>query len=381
MKQILTIGLLLMIAAAPTKPKDPGVVSLDVCVDRNRIFLLTATRTNDRPAVMVLQRSDDGGATWTMPVPIGADQPAPEPIHRGMDAQIAASGDHVIAIWTTGADTKMGRGPLATAISNDGGKTWTAGASPSDDGQISDHAFVDIAADDAGTFHAVWLDPRDGGGKGLRYARSSDGGKTWSKNQTLDAKTCECCWNKITTGPGGRVNVLYRNESPRDMSLVTSTDGGQSWAAPVTVGAFDWKVDGCPHVGGALAGDGDKLFAAVWTAKGDGARGAYVLASVDAGRLWSQPIQLGDSTSWHPDLAYAGDRLIAVWDAYGDGGTIAYSATSRDDGLTWSPPERLNAAGTSASQPRVIRIGNSFRIFWTERRSDTPYIWTSMRVE
>jgi hypothetical protein len=41
-----------------------------------------------------------------------------------------------------------------------------------------DHAFVDVAADAAGTFHLVWLDARGGAGagKGLRYARSTDGG-------------------------------------------------------------------------------------------------------------------------------------------------------------------------------------------------------------
>src|SRR4051794_38276633 len=72
---------------------EPGVVSLDVCADGRRVHLLLAERLPEQPAELRYLRSDDGGATWAAPVTVGRGQPAPDPIHRGMDAQVAARGD------------------------------------------------------------------------------------------------------------------------------------------------------------------------------------------------------------------------------------------------------------------------------------------------
>src|SRR5262245_65139412 len=141
--------------------------------------------------------------------------PRPDVVHRGMDVQVAASGRRVVAVWQTRGAGHFRGGPMATAISADGGATWSAGPNPAEGGSTQAQGFIDIAADSEGHFHIVWLDSR-GGAQGLRYARSTDGGLRWSKNQTLDPETCECCWNTITTAPGGAIAVLYRDKDPRD---------------------------------------------------------------------------------------------------------------------------------------------------------------------
>ena len=152
-----------------------GCCSADVWVDGSVVHLLTADRAAaGAPPELHYQRSSDGGATWSAPVRLGEGQPATI-AHRGMDAQIAASGEKLVAVWPTAGNDKMGRGPMATAISGDGGKTWRAGPNPADDGTLGGHSFIDVAADDRGTFHLVWLDSREGASKGLRYARSNDG--------------------------------------------------------------------------------------------------------------------------------------------------------------------------------------------------------------
>jgi hypothetical protein len=395
-----------------------GVVSLDVYTDGATLHLLTAERVaTGRPPEMRYQRSDDGGATWGAPVPVGAGQPTPDPAHRGLDAQIAASGDKLVAIWTTGAETRFGRGPLATATSEDGGKTWHAGPNPADDGLATDHAFAEITADDAGHFHAVWLDGRERGvdaiksasaspdskaagggggaptsaGKGLRYARSTDGGRTWSANATLDAQCCECCWNSLLALPGGVVHVLYRDRDPRDMSLISSLDGGKSWDKPSPVGAFNWAFDGCPHVGGALAATGadrKSLVATVWTAKGADALGVFAVAlngSTEAGSR-STSMQLGGPQSSRPDVASDNQgTVVATWDAYVEDadqpGNRAFAAKSLDGGKTWSKPIALSAAGASATYPRVVPIASGFRAFWTEQSPGKPVRWISRVVE
>lgn len=96
----------------------------------------------------------------------------------------------------------MGRGALAASASSDGGRTWSPRRSPSDAaGALVDQAFVDLSADEAGAFHAVRLDNRNGpdAGKGLRDARSTDGGATWSANATLDVRAAGPMIEPITS--------------------------------------------------------------------------------------------------------------------------------------------------------------------------------------
>src|SRR5688572_19504999 len=106
------------------KPKAliAGVSSLDVWADGARVHLLTVNSEPNKPAILEYRQSSNNGDLFGAPVQIGAGQPAPEPIKRGQDAQICASGDRVMAIWTTaGKEDRMGRGPMASAISADGG--------------------------------------------------------------------------------------------------------------------------------------------------------------------------------------------------------------------------------------------------------------------
>ncbi|HEX8911909.1 MAG TPA: sialidase family protein [Humisphaera sp.] len=361
------------------RPAVVGVDGLDVFADRaaGRLHLLTVLKPGDGHAALAYQRSDDAGATWTAPVPVGAGQPEPTPSHRGADAQIAAAGDRVVAVWTTpGTIDRFGRGPMASAVSADGGRTWAPGPDPSDSGQATGHAFVDVAADADGTFHCVWLDSRTGD-KGLRYARSTDGGRTWSANQTLVGVTCECCWNALATGPGGRVWVLFRQRMPRDMAVVASTDGGKTWGPPVPAARFGWKMEACPHVGGGLAlppePDGRSLHAVVWTGGGgDGAIGAYVLTSPDLGHTWGEPTLLGDWKGTRPDVATAPrGRVAAVWDARttepaGGDGQAVFARTSVDGGKTWTEPRRLSRPEAAATHARVVPAGDGFVVLWTE---------------
>lgn len=359
-------------------PPHGGVTSIDICPDGQSLHLLVASRSEAGPTELHYRHSEDGGESWGEPVRVGDGMPPPEGAHRGKDVQIAASGNRLIAVWETKGTGPYGGGPMATAISMDGGWTWRPGPNPADDGTTGRHGFIDIAADAEGTFHLVWLDSRNGA-QGLRYARSADGGMSWSRNQTLDDETCECCWNTITTASGGGVAVLYRDKDPRDMGLVRSSDGGKTWTKPITVGKFDWDIEACPHVGGGLAlvphGSSLIVYATAWSGRSE-VRGAYSLTSFNGGETWSEPKRLGDPRSWHSDLTAAdGGELAAVWDARTDKGRAVFAATSQDRGRTWTEPRQLSAEGTSASHPRIISTPWGFRAFWTETADGKVTTW------
>jgi len=364
-----------------------AVTSFDVYRDGARLHLLIAGPAEEggRPVLRYLA-SGDGGESWREPVALGEDQPAPEPVKRGNDVQIAAHGAHIVAQWQTSGTGFAGAGPMVTAVSEDGGRSWRPGPNPAADDSRDGHAFSDLIADREGRFHLVWLDSRgvvaaaDGssrvaaagaGRQGLMYARSEDGGRSWTGHRRIDHATCECCWNSLRSGSDGRLYVLYRDIDPRDMALAVSPDGGENWRREGRVGAFDWAFEGCPHVGGGLAlaggGGSERLLATVWTGKGE-ATGLYAVSAKDGPDGWSAPAILGEHAR-HSDLAGLADgSAIAVWDVYAREGLSIAAARYRPDSDGWGASRRLSPEGLRSSHPRIVAIGGEALVFFSARR-------------
>jgi hypothetical protein len=353
-------------------PTGAGVVGLDVYAQGPIVDVLLAEKA---AAGLSLRhrRSRDGGATWSEPRAVPADVKSSR---RGDEPQIAAVGDRLVVLWTRPANNRFGKGPLATALSADGGATWTGGPNPADDGREDGHAFADLAADAAGTLFVAWLDSRDGA-QGLRAAASRDGGRTWEKNASPDTRSCECCWNRVVAGEEGAY-VLYRDRDPRDMALAVTRDAGREWTRRGSVGSFDWQFEGCPEVGGGLvARAGGRLDAVVWTGE-TRHQGVYALGSTDDGRTWSSPVRLGAKAARSPDLARAGSMLEALWEEKG----AVYAGRSEDDGRSWSAPEKLSGDGVRAVHPYVVATGEDrFLAVWTEREGEGPWRLQSRRLE
>ncbi len=371
-------------APRPAKIFSPGVRSLEVCADGPRIHLLLGEYAEGADTPAISHRvSIDGGVSWSEPVPVNTGVVSPHGLHRGADARIAAHEQTLVAAWTTAGSDKWGSGPIATVLSKDGGKTWTPGPNPADDGLTDGHNFMALGADTAGNFHLAWLDGRDGE-RGLRYSVSGDGGAHWAVNSTAAPKTCECCWNSLTPLDKGGIAVLYRARTPRDMYLVSSRNAGAEWTSPAAVGDFRWDINMCPHVGGALATcagpKGQRLHATVWTGA-SGKSGLYHLLSDDSGQTWSAPHKMNVPMSWHPHLAADGKgRVAAVWDTMTASSPEVWSAISVDAGDTWSAPARLSQEGVPAGFPRVVPAGDGFRVFWTSEKPGQPATWTSLKL-
>jgi hypothetical protein len=352
------------------KDEGAGVVSLDVWASGPVVDLLLGLQR--KGVVLVHRRSTDGGATWSAdhPVPMASRAHSP---HRGNDPQVAATGAHVVVTWVTPGTSKWGSGPLATAISDDGGLTWRAGPNPADDGSTDGHGYADLATDAAGTFLLAWLDSRDGA-PGLRAATSADFGHTWSANRTVASATCECCPNRVASPRAGTFLVLFRDGTPRDTSLAVTDDGGATWSRRGPTGAFGWKFEGCPHVGGGIAVATGETHVLTWTGA-EGRAGLYAVHSPDGGRTWSAPRPLGGPRAHHADLANSRDVLAGVWDEATEGGTVVMSAVSKDGGRTWAAPVRLSEAGGEATHPLVVATGGgSFLAAWTERGAGGPWL-------
>ncbi|CAG7857408.1 hypothetical protein MCAMS1_02215 [biofilm metagenome] len=347
------------------------ITTFDVSVNDEAIHLLIGGKvsaTDKKVGIRYLQ-SKDGGNTWSNPIIVAN----PESVinNRGNDIQLAAKGEHLLAMWQEKGELP-GMGPLASAYSLDNGKTWIDGKNPAIN-DAGDQSHADVIADKDGHFHAVWLeDPDENGYQSLRYANSNDHGQSWSKAITIEDSTCSCCWNTLALSPNHDLNIFYRDMKPRDMALMRSSDAGKTWQRISTVGAFGWQFDGCPHVGGALAYDDaepNRLYSLSWTGL-EGKSGLYHLASSDNGKTWSTPFKLGKQAV-HGDIAVFQGNIVAIWDEIETDGSIFY-ATSRDDGNTWSPAKKLTGTNITATHPRLVSTANGMLAVWTEKSGLNP---------
>ncbi len=353
------------------------ISSFDVYVENRIVYLLVSGKSTetDQHTVMRYSRSEDGGHQWTnathldlLPTAIGK---------RGNDIQIAASKQYLLAIWQTEGELP-GMGPMVTALSSDYGKTWHQGINPAlnDDGN---QAYIDVIADQHGLFHITWLeDPEENGYQSLRYARSNDHGEHWSQPITLDDSTCSCCWNTLALTPDNRLHVLYRDSVPRDMALMQSQDGGETWQKVGAVGDFQWHFDGCPHLGGGLTSiesdDLTRMHGMVWTGAEDKA-GLYHVITSNYGQSWSIPRKFGDMATHGDIAALAGphaDSLATIWNEMEPDGTAIMLSQSTDGGRSWSTPRRLSDPSRSPTHPRLVATGHGFLALWTEKNASQP---------
>src|SRR5690606_12260031 len=126
------------------------------------------------------KQSKNGGYSWTDPVTVKAEGQLPAiNAKRGNGIQLAAQGNQLVALMQK-KNELPGMGSIICLYSTNNGETWQSGSNPAKD-DAGSRAHIEIVADNKGFFHAVWLeDPEENGYQSLRYARSEDGGRSWS---------------------------------------------------------------------------------------------------------------------------------------------------------------------------------------------------------
>ena len=161
-------------------------------------------------------------------------------------------------------------GDIFSYVKDEAGN-WRQAARVNDADTVAKEGLMALSADGPNAF-AVWLDLRDNGHNKIFGARSNDRGKTWSKNflvySSPDGSVCECC-KPSTLMKGDHVYVMFRNwlNGNRDLYLVQSSDGGNTFGQAQKLGEGSWKLDGCPMDGGAFVVTESGNVETVWKRK------------------------------------------------------------------------------------------------------------------
>lgn len=353
------------------RPLPEGVISLDIIESNQTVHLLLGKHQHGKKSLWY-QQSNDAGGSWTEAVKIIDQEHLEANFNRGSDAQLAVQGDNIVAIWASRKEGagRHNSGPMSAARSSDNGRTWQVSPIPADS-EVA-HNFFDMDGNTS-SISTVWLDRREESSvnkpakKGLRHAQSTDGGLTWTKDKTLDDRTCACCWNTAKYSENEELFVMYRDQDPSDMSIGV-LDKQQQWTKLSHVGDFKWDFKGCPHIGGGIAfQDQSQLIHTIVGTGHPEHLGVFYLRSTDNGKNWTEPVQLGDESALHSDLASNEDsRVVAVWDMRTEDGLAIFYAESNDKGLTWSDSKQVSQKGFRATHPKVVFNQSRFLVVWTE---------------
>jgi hypothetical protein len=327
----------------------------------------------------------DSGTDGRLYVSVGGAAPVelrdslgPVEAHGESPPKLAYSRDGALnALYVVPKVVTWKRYPLAAlrfTRSTDGGKTWSKPVSITDEPAFARrHNFHGLHTAADGSIYVSWIDDREG--KAAPFiTRSSDGGVTWEPNRRVGTgEACPCCRTALATGSDGTLFVAWRAVFPgniRDIVVARSSDHGFTWSDPVRVHTDDWTYPGCPHAGPSIQVDAaNHLHVTWWTGK-EGAAGVFYTQSVDGGRTFGTPVALGVakySQPAHVQMALgAGGEVVVAWDDGTREVPQVVVRVSRDGGDTFGPAARVSAPQRVARFPVLALTDSTVTIAWSE---------------
>jgi hypothetical protein len=347
------------------------------------LLALEAPGGGDEQLGLSLWQSSDGGDNFAGPVLLPESR-ARVSSHGENSPRLLVTPTEIYVLWEQRAETGATRVVLSRSL--DFGRSFERPVPVADKRERSFNGFATLAARPDGTVYAVWLDGRDvpelPGTFSLYLARSNDRGGNFGENIRIAGRACPCCRPALGFGREGELVVAWRkvfDQDVRDMVVSFSRDGGVSFEEPVRVAHDNWRIDGCPESGPALALAGGRLFLA-WYTEPSGARPGVRLAwSDDGGKSFEPAIHVAEEVldANHPMLAISqGETILLTFQGRNPAKQDGWSALQPywveiEPSGSVSPPFPLSSRNGSASYP-VLATGTAGRTFvaWTETTSE-----------
>jgi hypothetical protein len=289
------------------------------------------------------------------------DRPGDAAPHEQAPAQVAVAPDGgVYVLWQNNTKIAGRRFPasdLRFARSADGGRTWTPAVTVNDDagGVPSSHTFHDLAVGPDGTVWISWID-----------SRAKDAARAARSPSTAPAKS-------------GHGHAEDADLPPSEIRVAKSADGGRTFGASVVV---DTAPCPCCRTSFAVAADGTVYLA--WRKEYAGDVRDVVVSRLAAGATaFGPPVRVHADAWVFPACPHAGPSLAT--DARGGVHVGWYTgeerrqglwyARSGDGGRTFGRPEALvTGADITPSQVALAPDGAGVLVAWDDRPAQGRHI-------
>lgn len=202
------------------------------------------------------------------------------------------------------------------ARSTDGGSTWSDAAKLVTDTAGYDQRYFDMALLPNGNVGIIWLDNRKtkpGEGSAMYFAETS-GSSGFQNGHLLSEPCCPCCRTDLFVDSKKNIHVLYRaiiNNSIRDMVHSVSKDMGKTFSKLERISDDNWVINGCPHTGPAMTENKDGI-QFTWFTGGRNA-GIYYCSSNNNGKTFSDRQMVSGPDARHCQITSVDDAIAIVW--------------------------------------------------------------------
>jgi len=210
------------------------------------------------------QYSTDGGLTWSPPVVAGAILVGTQPVVQPNGTLVVVAGDYANEAGLTGSIVALRSTDGGATFT----RATVASLQSADNSPMRAISLPSVEADSDGTLYASWADCRFRSGcdgNDLVLSTSTDG-LTWTSPRRVTSGT-DAFIPGLAADPAhpGALAVVYahyygtcRKSGPciLGMSLVQSSNGGRTWTAPQRLDAQPFSTNWLPRAeGGRMVGD------------------------------------------------------------------------------------------------------------------------------
>lgn len=330
---------------------------------------------------LIAQVSQDNGITFSKHTVLAIPE---EKISARNENRPKIAFDNVGGVylsWATPRERKY-TADVRFTYSSDYGKTFTQPVTVNNDNLLAAHSFNEMLVSDNGDVNIVWLDGRlshqlrkqgkSSKGSALYHAKANfkntKGNRAFT-NQQLANGTCVCCRIAMDFNQQGELAIFWRHiygDNIREFALLTLDNKTNKPTQPYQVSYDHWKINGCPHQGGAISIDEQNRYHMVWFNQGDIGKGIFYASSADQGTTLTKPILIGELSAQasHPHLNKNNDNIDIVWTQFNGIEHQLMHQRSTDNGQSFSDIIVLAKAASGSDRPFIITNNDVSYVSW-----------------